>query len=169
MLRLQEPQGTSAVRGAENAAAQAKACPGGATYADCQAGLAKLQTETKPAVDGDLGKLYAALAVAAKSGDVEATRKQIRASVVSILKAIAQPALAKYASKLSLSLARLAELRIHVEALGSCDAKKLAAFASPPALGAPLDVRVTGTSVEVRPPAWADDKKVWTFRCAKLS
>lgn len=150
----------------ETAADQTRACPTTATYAECQAGLAKLASEPTPAPEEDLGKLYAGLAVAAKAGDVESARKQIRGSIVSILKAIAQPAVAKYAGKLALSLARLAELRIHVEALGTCDPGKLAAFASPPLLGAPVDVKVTGTAVEVRPPAWADDKKVWTFACS---
>ena len=152
---------------AESAAVQARACPATATYAECHVGLTKLATEPKPTPEGDIAKLYAGLADAAKTGDVEATRKQIRGSIVGILRSIAQPAVAKYAGKYALSLARLAELRIHLEALGTCDVKKLAAFASPPMLGAPVDVRVEKTTVEVRPPAWTDDKKLWTFACAQ--
>ncbi len=168
--RFGNPRDESAVllvMTAETSAAQSVACPSDATFAACHAGLEKLGTEAKPAPDDDIAKLYAALAVAAKSGDVDATRKQIRSSIVSILTSIAQPAITKYVGKLGLSLARLAALRIHVEALGTCDVKKLAALASPPALGGSLEVTVDGDKVAVRPPAWADDKKtVWTFRCA---
>ena len=152
---------------AETSADQQKACPQAATYAQCHAGLVKLGSDPKPAPEEDLAKLYAGLSDAARSGDAEGARKQIRGSIVAILKSIAQPAVAKYNSKIGLTLARLAQLRIHVEALGTCDQAKLAALASPPVLGAPLDVTVNGTTVEVRPPAFTDDKQVWTFACAK--
>lgn len=152
------------------AADQARACPPGASYTACHEGLERLVATAKPAATSDLKALYGELAKA--SGDVEAVRARIRASIVEILKGVAAPSFAKYSVKIAGMIARLAVVRVHLQVLaGPCpSAEALAAppfsvIASPPPLGDRLVLAAAPDEVRAGPPAWIDPVKVWAIPC----
>ncbi len=158
----------------ENAVEAARVCPEGASYAVCHKGLETSSAAAKPAAEADLKALYGELTKAATSGapDLAAIRTRIRASIVTILKGVAQPSLEKYPLKLAEMISRLAAVRIHLEVLkGRCPtAEALAAppftiLGAPPPLGDKVTLAVAPNSVSVGPPAWVDPVKVWTFGC----
>lgn len=161
----------------ESAAAdQARACPEGASYAVCHRGLEAMVAAATPAANNDLKALYDELAKAATSSppDADAIRLRIRASIVQILKGVAQPALAEYTSKIAEMIARLAAVRIHLDMMtGPCpSAEALAAppysvHAAPPPLGDRLLLTADQGKVRIGPPSWVDPVKVWTVSCAK--
>ena len=162
----------------ENRAELAKVCGSDATYRQCVEGLTRLTrlsgthgSET-PAVP-DLKPLYADLAKATTSGDTTAVRLRIRSSIIQVLRSVAQAAYEKYAVKLALGVARLAELRLHVEVLRGKTCPTTGQLAAPPydriarplALGDGLDLKASPGQIEVHQPAWSDPTKVWTFHC----
>lgn len=160
---------------ADNAAELAKLCPEGASYAVCQRAMTAIVAQAKPTADADLKAMYAELAKAAATGavDLDAVRLRIRSAVIKILKSIMQPNMAKYPIKLALVVARLAELRIHleVEKTGTCPtaaeltAPPYSTLGAPAALGDALDLKNASGTIEVRPPSWTDPTKVWSFHC----
>ncbi len=160
---------------ADNAAELAKVCPAGASYAVCLKAMEASAVAAKPSAEADLKAMYGEFAKAAASGnvDLEAVRLRIRTAVITILKSLMQPNLARYPIKLALVVARLAELRIHleVENTGTCPtateltAPPYSTLAAPTALGGALDLKNASGTIEVRPPSWTDPTKVWSFHC----
>jgi hypothetical protein len=135
----------------QSAAARALACPAGATLAACRDGLDKLGAA--PAPDHlDVAALW-------KQGmtDEPGMRMKMRQQIVDILASISQADFHRYVEKVAGSLARLAELRIHVEVLRThkCDPATLAKL-SPAALGAPLDIHADKRELVVG---------AWTMHC----
>ncbi|MBI2892253.1 MAG: hypothetical protein HYY06_01785 [Deltaproteobacteria bacterium] len=143
------------------------ACPASATLQTCIAALARLTTETV-ARGTKLGL------PPLSRGPTKATRRQI----LDILEGIAAPADAKYARRYARRLARLAAMRIHLEArrAATCPAEgdfgrtPLQELLSPAALGGTLGVVRADGGVDVAPPDWLAGtanrrEPIWRIRC----
>lgn len=112
-------------------------------------------------------------AAAANASNVDALRTRVRAALIKKVKPTVRAKKADVAS-FAVVVARLAALRIHVEvkrrskcpAAAELASDPYAALAAPAALGASVELQHAGRSIEVRPPAWTNSNRAWTFDCS---
>lgn len=140
----------------QSAEARDKACPANATLDACMQGLVQLAAVPMPP-QVDTAQLW-------QQGktDEPGMRAKLRQQIIDVLAAIASPSYAQYVAKVAGQVARLGELRMHVETLRThaCDRAVLLAL-SPAALGVPMLLTVDKKTVEVK----GGPKLEWKFAC----
>ncbi|MEO8705723.1 MAG: hypothetical protein ABI867_37170 [Kofleriaceae bacterium] len=155
------------------------ACPSGASFKTCHAGLVRVGREGEARARGndDIKRVYDGLVAKAKAGD-ETARTQIRDTIVDILAGLGSASFPRYADKPTMVLVRLVGMRMHLEVLRAKQCPAAAALAAPPyaALRAPallgdaVVVAVGSNAIEVKPPAWLKleakpGKTPWVIPC----